>query len=387
MNIIIVTHAFNESYTSLLPRYSLIRLVNHLSKYENIIIISSKLAGAKNFEIIKRKLRIYRFKPTLYFPNIPYIIDFLQFIKILKVCKKENCDIIIGYGLQFFSCFSAAIASKIGGYTFFCRIVGESTTTNNYFLDIIAKIYDLIFSRIVLKISDIVLVQSSRMRYRPLRLGTPIEKVKVIGDGIDFLEFNNVDNAEYLKNELNIKKSDIIITFASRLVKLKGIMDLINVAKVIVRENRNVVFLIAGSGPLEDKLKKEIKQIKNIKILGYRDDIPKLLKISNIFIHPSYSEGLSPAIMEACASGLPIITTNIGSNSDIITNGLNGFLFQPGDKNAMKSYIMKLIQDQLLREKMGKYNQDFIRNNYSLDKISKKFIEYLRTFHKKTSYS
>ncbi len=377
MNIIIVTHAFNESYSSLLPRYSLIRLANNLSKYENIIIISSKLAGAKSFEKLNNKLRIYRFKPTLYFPNIPYIVDFLQFKKILKVCKKENCDIVIGYGLQFFSCLSAAIASKIGRYTFFCRIVGESITTNNFFLDIFAKIYDLIFSRIVLKLSDKVIVQSSRMRYRPFKLGTPPEKVIVIEDGIDFLKFDNVDNTENLKIELNIKKSDIIITFASRLVKLKGVIDLISVAKTIVRENKNVVFLIAGSGPLEEKLKKEFKQLENIKILGYRDDIPKILKMSNIFIHPSYSEGLSPAIMEACACGLPIITTNVGSNPDIIKNGLNGYLFEPGDLYAMKAYAMKLVQNQSLREKMGKYNRDIIRNDYNLDKITKKFIRYL----------
>lgn len=379
MNIVIVTPFFNENPYR---KSGLVSLAGELSKYEKVIIISSKIEGTKSKEVLNPNLIVYRFTPTFFFSSLPYTLDLFLFIKIFKICKKINCDILIGYGLQFFSCFSAAIASKLGKYPFFCRIVGVSRTTKKVGIDIVSRIYDYTFALLTLKLADKILIQTKRMKKRPLSLGTPLSKVSVVEDGIDIRRFSENNDIEYLKKEFNIDDSKIVIIFASRLYKLKGCEDLISVAKEIVKEYTNVVFLIVGSGALENKLKNKAKTFDNIIFLGYRTDVPNLLALSDIFVLPSYSEGLSPAVLEACASGLPVVTTSVGSNPDIITNGKNGFLIRPGDRKNLKKYLSMLVENKKLRDKQGIINREFIQNNFNLSQTTLKFLAELKNLKK-----
>jgi len=380
MNIVFVSPFFDEKPNRKITKSksSFMLLVNELSKYADITIISTKVEGAISKEIINSKLRVFRFIPTLYFPNIPYIVDIFQVKRILKICKEQNCDILIGNSLNFLSCFHTAVASKLGCYPFICRIIGELNTNNRFIIDLLSKIYDYTLAKITLKIADKIFVQSKSMRKRPLKIGkTFLSKISIVKDGIDLSVYNEIGSLENLKKELNIDDSKIVITFASRLYKLKGIEDLVSVAKHIIKEYDNTVFLIAGTGPLEKNLRKKNKTIEQIKFLGFRNDVPNLLALSNIYVLPSYSEGLSPAILEACASGLPVITTYVGSNPDIIVNGKNGFLIQPGDKKNLKRYICKLIEEKHLREVMGRNNKNNIQNNFNIQKTALNFLKEL----------
>lgn len=118
-------------------------------------------------------------------------------------------------------------------------------------------------------------------------------------------------------------------------------------------------YLICGKGKNEKFLKELVKK-KNLEnkvnFLGYRSDTEELLSISDIFCFPSYREGLSVALMEAMASGLPIICSNIRGNIDLIRDKQGGFLVNPNDINEFKSSIEKLIDNQELRKSMGKVN-------------------------------
>ncbi|HEC37809.1 MAG TPA: glycosyltransferase family 1 protein, partial [bacterium] len=277
-----------------------------------------------------------------------------------------KCDILIGYSLQFFSCFSAAIAAKLNKIPFVCRIVGASATTNKGGIEFFSKIYDKSLAKITLKLADIILVQTKSMIKRPLYLGASLSKIIVVEDGIDFTRFSGNINVEDIKKELNIDDSKIVISFISRLFELKGIEDLLDIAKEIIQEDESVIFLIAGMGSLERKVKREASLEKNLIYLGYRNDVPNLLAISDIYVLPSYSEGLSPAILEAMGSGLPVVTTNVGSNPDISINGEECYLFEPGDKLSLKKIMIRLIHDKSLREEMGKYNKKKIQQNFDL---------------------
>ena len=379
MNIVIVTPFFNERLNNIKSKTksSLTILAEELSKYANISIISSKIPGEKKIEEINPNLRIIRFKPTFFIPSLPYVLDILQFLKIIRICKKHGCNVLIGNSLQFFCCFSAAIASKIGNYPFICRIIGESSTTNRFLIDFIAKLYDHSFSKLILKIADKIFVQSKIMLKRPISLGIPSKKVVIVEDGVDLSKYDKNVKPNYLREEFNIAENNIVITFTSRLYKLKGIEDLIIVAKDIVNDYSNVIFLIAGTGPLYNKLVKETKDKDQIKILGYRKDVPNILALSNIHVHPSYSEGLSPSILEACAMGLPIVSTPVGSNPDLFANGIKGFLIEPGDIDNLKKSLIKLIEDKELRNEMGKNNERIIQEKYDLKKTALKFLEQL----------
>ncbi|MFX0105923.1 MAG: glycosyltransferase family 4 protein [Candidatus Hodarchaeota archaeon] len=348
--------------------------MQELSKYANITIISSQVEGTKSKEIINPNLRIYRFKPTAYLPKLPYTLDFLLIKRIHRYCKNNRCDVIIGYSLQFFSCFSAAIAAKACNIPFICRIVGASKTTNKIGIELISKLYDRSLAKITLKLAKKVLVQSKSLMSRPLELGLSPSKIAIVEDGIDFERFSQEFDRESLKRNLNITNSKVVISFISRLFELKGIEDLILVAKKILKEGENVLFLIAGTGSLEKKVKKITKNVENIIYLGYRKDVPNLLAISDIYVLPSYSEGLSPAILEAMASGLPVVTTRVGSNPDMFINGKFDSLIEPGDISNLKKILIKFIHDTPLRKELGSLNRKNVQENFDLKKTAIKFL-------------
>jgi glycosyltransferase involved in cell wall biosynthesis len=91
----------------------------------------------------------------------------------------------------------------------------------------------------------------------------------------------------------------------------------------------------------------------DVRFTGLRDDIPDILSATDIFVLPSYSEGLSNALMEAMASGCACIATEVGGNGFLIQNGVSGFLFPPGDRAALAAHIRRLITDPAKRRAMG----------------------------------
>lgn len=91
-------------------------------------------------------------------------------------------------------------------------------------------------------------------------------------------------------------------------------------------------------------------------LLGHRYDIPEILKMADIFIHPSLREGLGIAALEAMSAGLPIISSNVQGLKDFIQNGRNGFVCAPSDINSYRNAIEQLLKDSDLRAKMSKNN-------------------------------
>ena len=376
MDILIVSPFYNESPQR---KSGLIRLTKEMSKYPkvNITVISSRVEGAKKVEEINSHLKIYRFRPTLYMPNLPYIFDLFQLLKILRVCKKEQCDVIVGYSLQFFSCFCAAVSSVLLKRPFICRIVGESKTTKFGYLDFFSDIYDSVFGHLTLKLSDKILVQSKNMQKRPLELGTDPNKISIVADGIYPDTFKNKRDHAKIRRNIGIQNSKVIVSFISRLFKQKGVKDLLLIANQLSHDNKDILFLIAGRGSLEKKVERESKLSENILYLGFRNDVPDLLSISDIFILPSYTEGLSPAILEALASGVPVITTKVGANLDVLKDKVNGYIISAGKTEEMKEAILQLAKRESLRKKMGDQNVQKVIESFNIKNVARKFIEEL----------
>ena len=142
-------------------------------------------------------------------------------------------------------------------------------------------------------------------------------------------------------------------------------------------KNSNIHYLIAGEGLLKAKLKmlaKELGLEEQIHLLGYRKDIPALCKISDIFIMPSYREGLSVALMEAMAQGLPIIASKIRGNTDLVDDNLGGNLIDPKSISMVNDAIIELTSDKELQHAYGMYNKEKIKQ-FSFFKILEKSME------------
>jgi len=180
----------------------------------------------------------------------------------------------------------------------------------------------------------------------------------VPGVGIDLEKFNTVEIDRDLKrSELGLAKDVVVILSVGELNKNKNHEVVIKaIAKI---DNPNIHYIICGQGELDGYLRslsKELGLENQVHLLGFRKDIPEICKISDIFAFPSYREGLSVALMEAMANGLPVVCSRIRGNSGLIEDGKGGYLVEPADVEGFAKHIKVLSLDRVLKTKLGSTN-------------------------------
>lgn len=198
------------------------------------------------------------------------------------------------------------------------------------------------------------------------------EIVYIPGIGIDLKKYRRTQQARVEKRkQLEIDDQTLILFSVGELNKNKNhqiiIKSLANLSKTI-----NYIYIIAGKGELENSLKKLIAEVglnKKVKLLGFRDDIPELFAAADLFIFPSFREGLSVSLMEAMASGLPVICSRIRGNLDLI-DSKGGLLFDPHNEAECLQTINEILNNDL--SQFGCYNLKKIEF-FGLDNVLAKY--------------
>lgn len=194
---------------------------------------------------------------------------------------------------------------------------------------------------------------------------------KINGIGVDLSKYKVEENfdREKAREKLGLSKDDFVVISIGELNKNKNTYRLLEVIKNI--SDKQIKYIVCGQGPLKEDFFQYIEKNhleERVKMLGFRKDIPELLSISNVFIMPSYREGLSKSMMEAMSIGLPIIASKIRGNVDLVTDGENGFLCDTEDNASYQEKIVKLANDKNLQEKFSKANKEKIKQ-YSIQKV------------------
>lgn len=168
----------------------------------------------------------------------------------------------------------------------------------------------------------------------------------VPGVGIDIDKINAIQgNKEELCKELNIPSDSILLLSVGELNDNKNHKVVI---ECLPELPKNVHYLICGVGPLKEQheeLAKKLDVLDRLHLLGYRNDVIRIMKSCDVFIFPSKREGLSVALMEAMACGLPCVASKIRGNVDLIKNNKRNYLFNLNKCNEIKTDITKIIQN------------------------------------------
>lgn len=144
--------------------------------------------------------------------------------------------------------------------------------------------------------------------------------------------------------------------------------------------DKSIHYVICGEGPLKGELKDLAFQLgidNQVHLLGYRNDIADICYSSDIFIFPSLREGLGMAALEAMASGLPIIGSNVHGIVDYTLDGITGFTCNPKDEYEISKAIVKLKNDSNLRSKISEFNLEYIKKYDEINVLKKKRKIYL----------
>ena len=177
----------------------------------------------------------------------------------------------------------------------------------------------------------------------------------VPGVGIDLQKYSQSTIAKAAKRrEFGIPEDAVVLLSVGELNSNKNHETIIRAIA-----DMDVYYMIAGDGDLRQHLQNVIDTLgacDRVKLLGYRCDVKDLYRAADIFVFPSFREGLSVALMEAMASGLPCIASKIRGNVDLIENNKGGFLCDPQNDTEFTVKLNTLASNTELREKMGRHN-------------------------------
>lgn len=180
---------------------------------------------------------------------------------------------------------------------------------------------------------------------------------------------------EDLRSSLNILPDDVVFISVGELNDNKNHSVAIEAFKSL--EKFNFKYFIVGKGPNYDKLEAAINDNdlnEKIKLLGYRQDIIDLLQVSDVFLFPSYREGLSKALMEAMSFGLPIVASNIRGNTDLVIENKGGYFFEPSNSEELSSKLLNIYQGEDKRRTFSEFNKKKIKE-FDIDKVNNEMTE------------
>ncbi|NJD54593.1 MAG: glycosyltransferase family 4 protein [Candidatus Methanoperedens sp.] len=284
---------------------------------------------------------------------------------VTKKIKQINPD-VISLNERFSAYFSSNLnipktftTHNPDGMAFYKDFAIESNRLNYVFFDVKRRIEEKVMSR-----SDTIIALTNSIR--------------------DYLQECGFTNTCIIPNAVDAKKytnrgDENFILFAGRLDKVKGIQYLIEAFSELINDFDSDL-LIVGSGPDEMRLKKIVKsknmadRVHFIPMVG-KNELRGFLSKCSVFVLPSLFESFGIVMIEAMASGKPVIASDIPGPRDVIKHEYDGFLFKRENVGELKKYLYLCLSDEKLRRKIGTNGRKTIEGRYTFDKIANQYLK------------
>ena len=293
--------------------------------------------------------------------------DLLGFLRLIQVLKKHKITHLI-CGQNKDSKIGAIAALRVKGVAVIAR----------HGLQLIQKKwkYKYIFTHLL----DGIITNSHTIKTEYDSYGWFSDDfVEVIFNG--FNSPNKVETID-LKEKFNLPSNALTIVSAGRLAKQKGFDVLIEAAEIAQKENKPWYFIIAGKGKLEKRLNRLVadKNLeKSVFFPGFIKNVLSYVQAADLFVLPSFYEGMPNAVMEAMGLGKCCVVTSVNGNNELITHMKDGLLIEPGNAELLYKSINKVASDKPLRDSIGKEASVKIEALFSEDLMIDKLEEFLQT--------
>jgi glycosyltransferase involved in cell wall biosynthesis len=193
-------------------------------------------------------------------------------------------------------------------------------------------------------------------------------KVRVVHNGIDLSQFDGIDTLPDIRKQIGIPSDSLVVGTVTRLDEpKKGIGILLKAASCLLTEGLDIHFVVAGDGDAQKPLEATSRNLgiaNRVHFLGRVEDIRPIYRTLDVFVLPSLSEGFPTVNLEAMASGLPVVTTDVGGSTEAIRNGVNGLVVPPGDDGALAHAIRQLCEDPNKRKTMGAIGKNMVGEDF-----------------------
>ena len=322
----------------------------------NVSVCCLKQIGSIGKELIKEGYSVVALEKPRYLKN-----NYISWLQVLLLIRKNNIDVLHSHTID--SLLDASLCKL------FLRKIRAIHTFHfgNYPNRHLKGLYiEKIFSRFMNKLVAVGDEQKEK-----------IKKLFKIDDSSIVTVWNGVPETQK-KQKLSIVKKysetgRIVIGTVCTLIEQKGLTHLLDVAFLLKKCQRKVIFLIAGEGHLREELEKKIIRlglVDDVILLGWIDNAAKkFIPFVDIFFLPSLWEAMSVVVLEAMEAGKPVVVTNVGENRYVVEDGVDGFVAEPRDIQGMLEILDRLILDSQLRKQVGAMAQAKVRTYFSVEKM------------------
>ncbi|MFQ5823196.1 MAG: glycosyltransferase family 4 protein [bacterium] len=301
--------------------------------------------------------------------KIQFVYDIIAFCKIYNIIKRGGYTIVHTHSSK--PGFLGRLAAKLVGVPIIVHTIHGFPFHD--FMNPIVKQFLIMIERFLSKISD-KLITVSKLNLEKavkLRLAKRSKFVNVYS-GIDFEKFEVDVDVQTKKRELGILNSEKIVGMVGRFSVQKAPLDFIKAIPEVVKARNDVRFVLVGDGELREKINKLSKKLRidsKLHLLGFREDIPELLHIFDIFVLTSLWEGLGRSLTEAMYTGRPVVATNVEGVPELVKNGETGILVHPKDIQSIAQGILTLLSDEQRAKQMGHVAKQRITKSFRADKM------------------
>jgi glycosyltransferase involved in cell wall biosynthesis len=288
--------------------------------------------------------------------------------------QRHSYDVIHVHGLSYHT-FAASLAGRWLRKPTITKLANSGRASD---IMKMRKSQHLALSRFMLPVAlrcDRFVALNQAVTRELLDAGVPGERVLHIPNGIEVGTTPRLSDRELHRPAR--------VVFIGRLHEQKGV-DVLLRALAWIREWRPEAGLrcdVVGDGPLSDELSalaRDLDVVSDVRFLGYRDDVAPFLGRADAFVLPSRAEGISNALLEAMAVGLPVVASDVPGNADVVEHEVNGLLVEVDDPGSLAAALLRLVDEPALRRRLGGEARRTVNTRYSIEHVAQRYVTLYR---------
>lgn len=339
------------------------------------IVVKTSKSIERKVRKIKDNLFIY---PTSSLNRYFFLYDAYNLA--LKICKENKID-LIATSDPFITGLIGWLLKEKYNIPLNIQVHGDMIN-NEYFIK--ENIFNLFLNKLskwLIHKADVIRVVNLKQKEQLVKLSIEDKKIWRIPCFIDFALFFKNDG-RYIRKQYLSNKFDRLVLSVGRLVKQKDLQTLIQTISLVIKLYPKVLFLIVGRGSEEKRIKKLVSKLgakENVYFSGNisYDKIPCIFSACDLFVITSVYEGIPLVLLEAAASGRPVVSTSFAGAYDVIEDGKTGFILNFKDEKNIAQKIIFLLKNPKIAQEMGKKGRFFVLERFDKDRILKNYIRML----------
>ncbi|BBA35198.1 GDP-mannose-dependent alpha-(1-6)-phosphatidylinositol monomannoside mannosyltransferase [Methylocaldum marinum] len=225
-------------------------------------------------------------------------------------------------------------------------------------------------TRVKFPLFETIVTISEGIRAVLIEAGVRPERVICVPSAVDTGRYRPVRDEGWFRLEFGLAQDETAFGMIAQMIARKGHDVLFDALPEVLAQHPKTRVLLFGQGPMEDELRTSVRDRglqSAVTFAGYRNDMARVIPCLDLVVHPAWMEGLGVSLLEAAACAVPIVATRAGGMPEIVQDGINGRLIDPGDSAALASALVDLLNDTALRRQLGHAGRRLVLERFSVD--------------------